>query len=304
MVDSDPASENPEEENPGEEETADTFVHTPVLWDSALPSARANVAKEFAKIPLEDQRKHAETFFDFLLEEPDERDLHQLNEDANPPVCALISLPKSKVVKVIYIPKFGSSGILGHSPLDNKLLTLLGDGGNEMGTPRQVILPLSVMKKKKVKSMTQEEFSDKITAAGDTYSHPLTTITSLRDRDPVELMQIAPIPAYLVYDLFQDSGDTAEILERVLGSSHIDESPMLQHVKTFLLACLSGIDARVEKPYLEFTEYLRCVDPPPEARAWATKVFKAYFPDLVDPPSILLEDCVEFSLSLLCIASR
>ena len=45
----DPAGNNP----PAAAQAA--FTHTPVLWDGTLPSATASVAKELAKVSLENQ---------------------------------------------------------------------------------------------------------------------------------------------------------------------------------------------------------------------------------------------------------
>lgn len=171
-------------------------MHNLVIWDNELPSAIASVAKEFAKISMADQWDHAEKLFYFLIDEPYGQDLCQLNEDINLPACALINLPKSKVVKLLYTPKFRASGILGNSPLDNKVLALTGDRNKEMGIPKQFVFPLSILNNIGSKSMTQENFSEAATASGYTYTYPLKSSNSLWNKEAVEVMQVAPIPPY------------------------------------------------------------------------------------------------------------
>ena len=62
--------------------------------------------------------------------------------------------------------------------------------------------------------MTAEQFSAKLTSKGTTYSYPLLVLTSVCGT--TELLQIAPILPFLVYDCFEKDLDAAEVLKRVL----------------------------------------------------------------------------------------
>jgi hypothetical protein len=142
--------------------------------------------------------QQATEYFDFLTNTTS--NLLELNTDEVVRV-ALIGLPNLAEVKIVYSGGFGSSGIGFTSTEDGKFLFLCGDRGNDIGTPASLSLPATIRDMEEVAVMTPVQFTGKITEKGRNFSWPL------HNRDKVtnthEIMQLAPIPPFLVYNGFE-----------------------------------------------------------------------------------------------------
>ena len=115
-------------------------VHVPVLYIiGSLPSPVANVAQILHKTPLAEQRSQASPFFEFL--DGTSPDLLRLNE-GNQVNVALVNVPKTHLVKVVYCVGVGTNPI-GATPAQvyGKPLFLHGDGNQEFGPPQPLCLP-------------------------------------------------------------------------------------------------------------------------------------------------------------------
>ena len=91
---------------------------------------------------------------------------------------------------------------------------LSGEGGPYLGCPNVLNLPASIYQSESIATMTVKQFSAKVTEKGTTYSYPLLVLTSVCGT--TELLQIAPILPFLVYDCFEKDLDAAEVFKRVL----------------------------------------------------------------------------------------
>ena len=90
-----------------------------------------------------------------------------------------------------------------------------GERGPDFGCPNVLTLPASIHQPIYITTMTIKRFSTKLTAKGSTYSYPLLARTNVGGT--TELLQIASIPPFLVYDGFEKDLDTSEVLEQVLA---------------------------------------------------------------------------------------
>ena len=251
-------------------------THTPVVWDGTIKPPNANVAKELHKISLHDQRKNAQTFFDFLERDGDGSYL-AFNEANNAPMAALYQLPAQKMVRLFYMPGYGANGVLQHNNgINGKVLGLTLDGGEATGPPNPVLLPNTVLKKATVPAMTEDLFTNAITTAGATYTYPLLRKNQVT-ANTVDIYKIAPIPPYLVYDGFGNDLDAAEVLERVLGSADTNTS-VFTHLKEFLRAVLTSQNNRDPKPHISLEESHIAITAP--AKEWAKTKFHQQFPTL------------------------
>ena len=166
---------------------------------------------------------------------------------------ALVSAPKTKFVKVVYCVGVGSSPIrVTPTPVDGKILLLHRDRKAEFGTPHPLCLEMAVLTKEPTVVMTAEQFSTAVTTKGVTYTYPLVTRNAVTSIE--ELMKLAPIPPYLVYDSFEADLDAARVLERVMGASNTDTA-MFTHLKHFLRACILTHNSTDNKPYMIDTEF-------------------------------------------------
>ena len=173
--------------------------HQPVLFDGTLPAATGNVAQKISATNIATQRQQAEDFYNYLALQTSDH-LLQINEGTTP-LIALINVPTSKEVKLLYCAGIGASLIGNTSPLDGKFLSLHGEGGNDLGNPDTLVLPGSIRTKVDVLTMTATQFSTALTEKGANYSHPL--LARARVAETSSLMQISPIPPLLVYDGFE-----------------------------------------------------------------------------------------------------
>ena len=252
--------------------------YTAQIFNSTLPPPQAEVAKCFNSESKEEQLKNAEDLYSFLVDTTS--NMLELNGDATLRV-AMLNLPKSAKVKLIFCGGMGSSGIGKTSPIDKKLLWLNGDGGPEIGAPTAITIPAEARDSNKVACMSEEVFEQRLRdKGGASYTWPLATRNNVTTSE--EVMQICPIPAFLVFDGFEVDIDAALILERVLTSAHKD-TPMMVHASKFLRCCLSSHNSGDNKPYLQHETLLAL--PSTAARKWAASRFKECFPSLTTQQS-------------------
>lgn len=237
-----------------------------------FPAPEGSVPSIFQAIPLLRQRLQSEQFFEFAAN-PD-ADLLQFNADVVPRT-ALICLPRSSKVKVVYCPGRGSSPIGEESPLENKHLFLTGDADQELGDPTPVVLNENVFQTQNVAVMTHEQFSTALTDKGPTYRYPLIQRRSIATANSI--MKAAPVPAYIVYDGFHRNLDAAEVYERLL-TINTDDNDMFEHLKRFLRACLGAHNADDAKPWVSQDDLFQPLTTP--AKRWAKQKFKSLFPTL------------------------
>jgi hypothetical protein len=250
-------------------------AHDNVISDGTTPTPRSAVAVELHNVPAATQLQHATEFYDFLTNPTS--NLLELNTD-NIVRAAIIGIPSSSEIKVIYSGGFGASGIGRTSVEDGKFLFLCGEGGNDIGTPTTMSLPATIRDQKEVATMTAAQFSSKLTEKGANFTWPLYT----RDRIQTmgTIMQIAPLPPFLVYDGLESDLNAALVYERLLFTD-TEGLPVYQHAKNFLLACLSKHNAADNKPYENHTLLLQ--QPTVDARRWGNTRFRSHFPTLTQP---------------------
>jgi hypothetical protein len=89
---------------------------------------------------------------------------------------------------------------------------------------------------------------------------------------------VAPIPPFLIYDGIDQDLDAADVYKWVLG---VDDytTAMFSHLKSFLLAILTGHNAPDHWPTIPSTELF--APPPVAANSWARKKFAKVYPALV-----------------------
>ena len=108
--------------------------HTPIFHtDHNLPAPSGFIPKNIHRTSLASQRKQAQEFYSFLRQ--NDTPVLQLNEGTTVYV-ALINVPKTKKVKVVFCPGVGSSPIGVTSSIVAKVLLLHGDGNSKISPPQ------------------------------------------------------------------------------------------------------------------------------------------------------------------------
>jgi len=199
-------------------------------------------------------------------------DLRDLNGDVAQ-FTALVSVPDTNMVKVIYGLGIGTAAIGQVSPLANRLLALFGEGGMALGPAQTIVLDATMREKALVKSITAAVVQT-VFAAGNVAVNA-SVQGALAVNEEAEIMNISPIPAYLVYDGFEQDLDAAMVYERLMDCQH--DSPMRTHALAFLRSCMiGGWRARDNKPFVSHATFFGMVPTP--ARLWAAQRFKDLFP--------------------------
>ena len=131
--------------------------HENVMFTTnTLPGSDTNIGNLIATTPIEEQHQIAIDFHTFLTE--NDRQLSQLNADTIPRT-AVIGMPGSELVKIVYGAGIGVSAIGQHSPINSKLLLLHGDGGPDIGFPHPYVLPLETITAAEVAVVTDDQFT-------------------------------------------------------------------------------------------------------------------------------------------------
>ncbi len=259
------------------EEIPEPAYNRQVFTALQLPEAVGNVPKELEKIPKEEQTAKATNLLNFL-KDPNST-LLEINADESTYVV-LVHIPNTSKVKICYGLGVGASGIGRTSPLDGKFLTLTGDGGGAAGTPTPFLFSTTTRTVEKMGSMTEKQFTTALSTKGPTYSWPLMKTSQVTSS--ADIMKMAPIPAFLVYDGFDSQLDAADIYERLifLKQNNIiqEEGDLFQHLKEFLLACLQSHTQANPSPSIAMEDLM--APPSIAAKNWASKKFDQLFPTL------------------------
>jgi hypothetical protein len=162
-------------------------------------------------------------------------------------------------------------------------LILTGDGGPDIGAPAPLVLPKSVVETRAVITMSEDMFKAKLMEKGPNYSWPLVSRAKATETETitVEIMQLAPVPTFLVYDGLVNDIDAADLYERILD---MDDStaPVLAHLKiSYSLSLLATIWAMNPQQCYQ-ANLLR--PPHADARKWAKDKFALSYPGLRPPP--------------------
>ena len=111
------------------------------------------------------------------------------------------------------------------------------------------------------------------------YNHPLLQAIAVQTTQ--NLMKLAPIPAWLVFDGFESDLDAAALYERVITTVE-EDTPMYNHLKHFLLACLAKHNAQDNVHHATAADIIAQI--PRDARRWSHERFKTLFPSLIAAP--------------------
>jgi len=128
--------------------------------------------------------------------------------------------------------------------------------------------------------MTDIQFKATLTTKGERYTYPLLPRNQVTELE--RMLQIAPIPAYFIYDGFETDLDATLVYERIICHC-TGEIDMITHLKRFLRSCVTAHNAGDAKPYVD-TAALSSA-PSTNARMWAKEHFKICLPTLCTAPA-------------------
>ena len=276
-------TEQPPTPPDGEQEPAPTeneSEYAPVFFTSGVyPDATGSIATLFSSVALEDQRKAENDLYTFLWNS-NSTDLLRLNV-GNTLLTALVVVPTTNMVKVVYGFGVGSAGVWEANPLQDKMLMLFGEGSVLLGPPKMLALEKDCTLRVEVNNPGDTQVQELLTTKGRNFGRHLIAPRNVTKVE--EVMRIAPIPAYFVYNGFSNDLNAADIYEQILHSEH--QSPMLVHAKTFLQAQLVGpLRNEDNKLYVGQNEWNRML--PVESKMWRKDKLESIMPSLFKPTPI------------------
>ena len=124
--------------------------------------------------------------------------------------------------------------------------------------------------------MAETQFSTAITQKVVGYLYLLLARNDITTSNTI--MQLAPIPQYLVYYGFKQDLDAALLTEKII-SVNPTENDMFTHLSNFLWACLSSHNSGDSKPYVLGTALSAAPSMP--ARRWGKTRFSKAFQTLI-----------------------
>ena len=124
---------------------------------------------------------------------------------------------------------------------------------------------------------TDEWVQDALVDAGADYGPHLLPPRTIPNDSTTQILLLAPIPVYLVYDGFENDLDAAMVYERLLTTAQT--GPMIDHARQFLCSALVGpFRANDKKPFVPAAEWLTM--PPPPTRIWRKQRVETLFPSV------------------------
>ena len=149
--------------------TTDEEYARVLFVDEALPAANGTIAKIFQAISPETQHRDAQAFYAFLQENKNPLRLNC----GNKLLAALVIVPDSSKVTLLYGLGFGTADIGSESPIADKYLALSGEGSATLGPPDLRVLPPSLSESADFLSPTDEEIKEALTQRGANYGQHL-----------------------------------------------------------------------------------------------------------------------------------
>jgi hypothetical protein len=242
-------------------------------YTGTLQAATGCIAKEFAKVTLMEQRRVATTLHTFLADP--QSDLRDLNGDQTP-FTAMISVPGTHKLKILFGLGYGTSGIGQVSPIAKRLLALFGEGSAIMGPAQVISLDPAIRAEARVLNLTDAEIQTVFQTGNHLVDQKVEKANNVTNH--ADILRIAAIPTYLVYDGFNKDLDAAEVYERVMDCQ--EASDMRTHALAFLRSCMiGGWRLNDAKPFIATDQFYGMV--PPEARVWANQQCRTLFPTIM-----------------------
>ena len=164
----------------------------------------------------------------------DLRDLHR--EDSTAFTALVVAVPDSHKVKVIYGLGIGMAGIGQISPIAGKLLALFGEGGGILGLAQALLLNVTMTRKKQMKNITPVQIATVFPSRQHTEDQQVIRASTVNTMH--QIMKIAKIPAYFVWDRFNQDLDSVQVYKRLMdlhGASTMKEHALVDFLRTCMI---------------------------------------------------------------------
>lgn len=254
---------------------APTPTHVPIFPSATtLPQPSGKISAILTAIPQNTQITNAETFLS-ILQAPSP-DFRQLNHPS-PIQTALLLIPNTSDVKLVFNISFGCTTPNIPSPLSDKMLCLFGEGDELIGVPDPLLFDKAILETSRdclcpSTTDTQTELNTQRASLGPFLLAPRNVNSTKK------VFACAPCPFFLIPDGMHKDLKAAEVLERAW--THLPQtSPMTKHLQNFLQAALTGpLRQSDTKPFAPLPEWQARI--PPQAKVWTKSQCSQLFPSI------------------------
>ena len=144
---------------------------------------------------------------------------------------AVVKIPSLSKVRLVFDVGFGLQILVAMpSKMANQCVMLSGEGGPYLGCPNVLTLPASSNQLAYITTMTVKQFITKVTKKVTAYNYSLLAHSNVSDT--TKILQIAPVPTFLVSNGFEKDIYAAEVLKVVLSMDRdSDRQEMILHLQ-------------------------------------------------------------------------
>jgi len=116
----------------------------------------------------------------------------------------------------VYGVRIGTVGIGQISLIAGKLLALFGEGGGILGPAQALLLDTTVTRNEEMKNITPAQIATVFQSGQHTEDQQVLRASAVNTMH--HIMKIAPIPAYFVWDGFNQDLEAAQVYEQLMDS--------------------------------------------------------------------------------------
>ena len=229
-------------------------------WNGVYPEPISYVAKMFAKKTNTEQLQQVEELLNITDDEVPRIVIGELGSTLTP---FLLTVPGvGRKVKAIYnLTKAANYEFLKGTEAESQLLALTGDVWPGMQLPSAIMIPKDCLKPKIVRVPEGPTFANKRL---DPNNNKATWFSASKVERVCDIPSIMPVPAFLIYDMFDGEEDSMVLYERWMSMRcHLGQK--FDIVNTALRAFLKAqvVTPTTKEPQTRLSKNIFIETPPP-----------------------------------------
>ena len=182
-----------------------------LFWNGNFPKPKGRLARFYATFSVQEQQKLAETMHNTMAEDNFHPSTFQHLDQLMP---VLAHMPGgTRTTRLFH--GLGAHISLDYGPNADKIYALTGEDLLNIAPPQVAQLPHHLFTKSLYRVPKTDKFEQAmaVAAADNRFKATAFKASSIKEKG-VDMIPIVPIPAYLVYDMFEEDVDALELYER------------------------------------------------------------------------------------------
>ena len=253
------------------------------VFGEEMAGPKGTMAKRFNQATPHELRALTKSLFDFLSDPLPNLNLFNTDTDL---YTALVALPESDQMRLVYGFGLGTSRIGRKSTLDGNILVLTKEADATLGPSLPMLLPMNTIKFIERPCPSGARVQQKLMEEAGSFPYPAWKPSSLhKNNEKEKCMKIAPVPAYLFLDAFEHDIPASEAYERLVHCNMVKDE-YIQHALAVTRASL--LPTSKKGTHLPITCLINSGDSR-ELRQWATMKCRNLLPltNTAQPPPLI-----------------